>query len=451
MMSRTLVLSLLLVGMLFAGCISSDDEIAAPEPTVEEGPSTPPAPDVDFSTAIPDLHDHENPLLHMGGEYLELVAHDDLTAKAATSGVMTGAYNEVDTCGTMAVVSSFAGNRGFTLVDLSDPANPEVLSQFPTASTNWDVRMSDDCSTVFVGMELGTAEARNVPELPVRLLGLNEAGEGGILVVDISEPTAPVFESNNEVGSSHNVYSFDHDNETYVVNEHTKVMKLVGERGSRTLEVLGTIAGTHDVSAMAHPITGEMYVFTGASRLSVFHFPTVLEQLEAGEEVVPVGTLDAEAFPGHTAWHEQTAAPALLDGRWILIGAGEDTPGQALPYSIIDITDPTTPTPLSQWMLPGAPFQTRGFYTFSPHNVAIRDDGRVSTANYHAGTWVFDISTQERQEAPVTLGYHFASELAPTVAKTLPYSPYVWGGEFLESGQLVTADLNSGLYVYDLA
>lgn len=448
-LNRSLWPAILMLTLALAGCLGADE---TPDPAAagDEVPAaTPPAvPDHDFSTAVGDLHAHENPALHMGGFGLERLAWNDLTDGALSEGIVTGQYNEVDTCGTIASVASFAGNRGFTLVDLADPSKPKVLSQFPTASTNWDVRISDDCSTVFVGMELGDQNGNK--GTPVAMAGLQDAGRGGILVVDISEPTDPKLESYNEVGSSHNVFTRDINGTTYVFNEHAKVMRLDGERGSRSLTVLTKVPGTHDVSVEFHPETGVPYMFTGRSDLSIFSLEPLMT-LPAGKDVVTlerVGQFEREKGSPNTAWHEQSPAPAMIDGRWVLVGAGENMLGLAEPYSVFDITDPSSPQLVGDWTIPGAPWESRGFYIFSPHNIAVREDGRVAVANYHAGVWVFDISTQERQAEPVTLGYDMPAEVSPLVARSLPYAPYVWGGEWLETGELVTADLNSGLYTY---
>lgn len=442
---------LLLLAVVFAGCVG-DDAAPAPaaEATEDKAPAyLPPVPDFDFSTAIEVVHPegaagHANHLTHEGGFGMEPKAFTDLSPGARYQGLVTGQYNEVDVCGTKALVGSFAGNRAFTLVNITDTAAPKVYSQFASGSTNWDVRFSPDCNFVFVGMELGVL-GDDLPEFPVLPAGgLHDAGRGGVIVVDVSDPLYPVRESYNDVGSVHNLFSFDVEGVTYVITNTGVITKLVGEPGSRSLEVVANVPGSHDVHVAAHPVTGHPYLFTGYEGLAIYDFANPAE---------PELIANLEFPDGHTMWHEQTPAPAMIDGRWVIVGAGECTCGVPEAYSVADITEPTEPAFLGGWILPGdysEHVSETAFYTFSAHNVAIRADGRVALANYHAGTWIIDISTKERQESPVTLAYHLPNVFNAAIQRSLPYAPYVWGGAFADDGTLLVADLNSGLFFYDI-
>lgn len=462
-MTYTYPLVALMVALTLAGCFgdkaapAEDDGLGA---DAENAPFVPPVPEFDFSTALEVVHvadrsGHENPLLHQQGFGMEPKAFTDLTAGARYQGLINGQYNEVDVCGDWAAVASFAGNRGFTLVNITDTSAPRVAAQYATASTNWDVRFSPNCELVFVGMELGALEPGTLEVPAQQVAGVHDAGRGGVLVVDVSTPSALVRESYNEVGSVHNLFSADVGGETYVITNTGVISKLVGEPGSRSLETVATIPRSHDVHVMPHPVTGHPYLFTGSDGLSIYDF---------ADPAAPEMIANLELPPGHTMGHEQTPAPSMIDGRWILMGAGECQCGLPDPYSIADITDPSEPVYLGSWMMPGDfsdHNEATAFYTFSSHNIAIREDGRVALANYHAGTWVIDISTQERQTNPVTLAFHLPAQFnmspppggvenSAAMQRSLPYSPFVWGGAFAHDGTLLVADLNTGLYLYDI-
>ena len=114
------------------------------------------------------------------------------------------------------------------------------------------------------------------------------------------------------------------------------------------------------------------------------------------------------------------------------------------------------PVLLSKWQPPFRPLAPWAGYMFSVHEMAGTPTGQLAIAWYHAGVWVIDLSTRERQESPVTLAaYQPHEELVavPTVfaENAVPLVPNVWGAGWTTAGHLVVPDMHTGVYVLEPA
>lgn len=424
----------LLVVLPLAGCLAGGPAgPTASAPDGADGDPVPVPPDYDFSQVVDDPHEipygHMLPDLHTEGHGLAKVGHTPVAPNPAT-GVTPGGYSEVDVHGDWAAVGSFAGTRGFSLVDLSDPASPTVTSHYETPGDAWDVRFSDDGDHVFVGMQGGHAP---VPGLPMHA---GDAGAQGIAVVDVRDRADPKLESVIETSSVHNLFARTIDNVTWVVNNDGQIFRLDGDEGAHELRQVAKVASSHDVHIERHPVLDRWVLYTGASGLTLYDFtdPTEPELL---------GQLDGEG----TAGHEQLPIPETIDGRAIVVGGGEALTGAELPTWVFDVTDPGNITALGNWQ-PEHTAETPGFFHLTLHNMAYHD-GMVSIAQYHAGIWLVDISTGARLEEPVTLGAYQPHDWDADNPLLLPYVPWVWGGDWTDEGRLVVPDFNTGLYVLE--
>lgn len=505
MRAQTLLTVMVLVGITMAGCLSDTDDNmndgpaatddarfasgkvpVAPDPTIFIGtivdsheapaaeadapdgaPANPPVNEQGAGHQLSELHAHEHGL--------ELLDHNDLSEGLMSPG---SGFGEVHVRGDLAVVTSLLGPRAATLVDVSDPRDMKVLSHIYNLDDNWDGRISDDGRFLFVSCQssqtfdctgINPDHVGDVDPADPSAPDLTDGGypcvinyavdapaqcRGGVAAYNITDPTDPTWVRFMPIGWTHNIYTFQHDNgKHYVFNEGLNVAEFDPETGSATIATT-PVGGSHDVAVQKHPITGDWLLYTGSQHMSVwnvndpFH-PELIGNVDPAEyeSAVPAG------------WHEQTPMPCLIDGRHITIGGGENTWGGPEPIGVFDTTDPTDPTFLGAWYLPDHEALGRqGTYRYSVHNIDGNCDGQVAVGHYHAGVWVFDISTQERQENPATLGYYLPHERAPALSWTpitgapigamvTADTPNVWTTQWSTDGKtLFVPDMTTGLY-----
>lgn len=464
---RILGTTLLLIAVALAGCTGGDDTGVSSE----EGAGVwtkfkPPAvPDYPFADAFDIVHAHDVRELHTESHNLKLVGYSDLL-EGLEPYVYSGGYSEPDVHGDLAVVATLTGPRAFTLVDISDRSNPEVLSHFYSSNDNWDVRISDDGQYLFVGCQ-GTGlytfspvgQCTDYDGVPTP----TGQSDYGIITVDISDPRDPRALCYTSTSSVHNLETATADDGTILVANNA--VQLYEMRSDGCLGYMSRVPGQHDVAIQKHPITGDMLLYTGTGGPDEAG-PLGVYDINDPADPVLLGTLDTNGFPGATAWHEQSPAPTLFYGNGtthLTIGAGERSSGEPGPVSVINTTDPTNPVVMGTWILPVRPdlederLYGQRSYMFSEHNTAVNQWGQVCVGHYHAGVWVFDVSTPERMKEPMTLGFYLPHERAPGVVSTthpaggaMTSSPYVWGCSWTDDGRhVVVADMTSGLYVLE--
>ncbi len=404
---------------------------------------------------------HQVPEMHTESYNLELRDHNDLSKDLIGSG---SGFIEVDVVGDLALVASILGSRGATLVDISDPDNMVVLSHIYNLDDNWDARISPDGKYVFVGCQGSGA---------FDCTGVEDSGEqpavtgggacasvatcpGGIAVFDIEDPRDPVFIEYLPMGFTHNVYSFMHEEKYYFLSANGAMGEWDPE--ARTVRLASTnVTGSHDIHVQTHPLTNQTLLYSGAGGKGHMGIWDVADPFEPKL----IGALDPETHNGSipATWHEQSPMPCLIDDRHYTIGAGESGGGVAQSVAVVDTTDPTSPFVVGQWQLPDAPsLSGQGMYRFSIHNIDGNCDGQVAIGHYHAGVWVFDISTAERAASPVTLAYYQPHERpvstswtpitgGPIGAVVTADIPNVWAAQWSADGQtLFIPDMTTGLY-----
>ncbi len=472
---QSMLALLALATAAMSGCIEGTDAPADTDSTPTASGLIPNAPDIskflgtvenDHATGDAGHVGHQLAELHAHEFNLQLADYNDLSEGLVGPG---SGYIEVHVAGDLAVVASILGSRGASLVDVSDPENMEVLSHVYNMDDNWDSRLSEDGRYLFVGcqgsgafdcttiktegegqgLEGGTAcTSYLASQSPVKC-------PGGVAIFDLIEPRAPIYIDYLPMGNTHNVFSFQHDNGNYyVLNEDVTIAEWNPE--ARTFQIVsqGDMPGTHDVDIQKHPITGDWLAYTGTDNMAIWNLndpgnPVLVSVV--GDE-----GLNADAPP---LWHEQTPMPCLIDGRHITLGAGESGAGLVDAVGVIDTTDPAVPIYLGQWKLPDADSLTgQRMYRFSVHNIDGNCDGQVAVGHYHAGVWVFDISTFERMKEPATLAYYMPHERsittawspvtgAPIGAVVTADQPNVWAAQWSDDGQtLFVPDMTSGLY-----
>lgn len=421
------------------------------------------APKFDFTKAIDVTHGVPNgggtPLhslreLHTGSAGLELVGYDPLvTGKDHTA--YTSGFCAIDVWSdgtkTYAAVTHFVGNGGATIVDITDPAKPAVVSHIDSGMVNSDAQFTDDGKYLFLGAYLGV----NTPLGQLRetfrqfpVAGAYDLLADGVSVWDLTDKTKPKYVLFSETGTYHNLFTVTINGTYYLLQTYSNnIYKFDPAGGGKLVHAAKTSTMVHDMTVARHPITGDWLLYTGKGQgLQIININDPTKPID-------VGTWAAEA-PA-TGWHEQEVINHLVDGRALVIVAGETGGGKSLPYAVIDVTDPTAPFLVSTWQIPGNPVNPgaddrANFYTYSPHEIGTWN-GYVVSANYHAGVWLFDVGSKERMLKPETLGFYLPHEepvlkLAPQNPR-FAFNPDVWGSYFDERGYIVTADWGSGLYI----
>ncbi len=466
---RTLAIAVPLLVAGLAGCLSDgDDEPADPLAALPTASGLiPVAPDPEmFLGTIANDHatgavghlGHQLAELHASGHNLDLLGFNDLSKDLMTP---SGGFTEVHVVGDLAVVSSLTSQRGVTLLNVSDPSNMVVLSHIYNLDDNWDARISEDGRFLFVGCQgsqafdcTGVDQSGEQPEMtgggvckPAVAQSSPVDCPGGIAVYDIQNPEVPKFVFYLEMGFTHNVFTFTKDGLYYFVNARGSIGEFNPEAGTFE-QASSEIQGVHDIAVQKHPLTGDWLLYTGAGQfMSIWNVndPFMPELIGSVEE-------------GPAMWHEQTPMPCLIAGRHITIGAGEKGGGEPEAVAVVDTTHPTRPKFLGQWTIPDFDSLTeQRNYRFSLHNVDGNCDGQVAVGHYHAGVWVFDISTPERMMNPVTLGYYQPHErpvsqgwsplvTAPIGALVSLDTPNVWTAQWGRDGTLFVPDMTTGLY-----
>ena len=457
---------LLLAGSLAAGCLSDADGAGdADDPAAAAGVVVPPVPDYDFGGVVDPLHPgHSVASLHTAGHGLDLVGHAGLSEILPPT--TRGSITSVDIWGDYAVVGGMEGGLAFAIIDLSDRADPRAVGWAPSAADGWTARFSHDGQYVFYGCQMlgatgsptanvmGTCEdpdALHAPNPPVGGTPVPSQNPAGVSVWDVSDKTQPRFVDFTAVGGSHNIYAQAIGGEDYVFTASTAILHW--NRTSLDLELVGEVPGRHDQTVVQHPVTGDWLLFVGTAELTIWNVndprdPQLVYEPAEGETVP------------WTGWHDQAMVPGLVDGRAILLLAGETGihagGGEAPPdvVSIVDVTDPTAPVLLSKWSPPFPTPLPYASYLYSVHEMAATPTGQVSIAWYHAGVWVIDVSTRERQGGPVAIAAyqpHEDMDIVPsTFAQTpLPYIPFVWSAAWMADGHLVVPDMHTGVYVLE--
>lgn len=455
MRTSSLLAILFVASAASAGCVGSNNAPSADGTgTVPWATTGTPRPAYDFSTAIDDDHNHEDRSLHADSYGFRLVGHADLN-EAMASGALPGGYFELAMAGEWALASNMGPVRGFSVVDVSDPANPRHVSDFipsrfmDTANAGvgsfWDVSIFPDGDlAVLSAQALG-----NLPTTPER----NEEFGGGVFLVNLEDKSDPVMESFTPIidGDAlipvgvHNANPFQVDGTWYVAattaNGRTYIHEVVGDAPERTLELVSTVDGMHDTAVQTHPITETPLLYTARAGVFIWDMsdpanPEMLSFLQNGEDL--------------QSYHETIPSNVLIDGNHYTVAGGESVEGNPTLFTIINTTDPEFPEIAGTWRLPGDVQGPGAFYTFSGHNFDV-DRGRIYIGHYHAGVWVVDISNATNAADPFALAFYPPHEDALYVPRTTKGvdNPSVWRATLHEDGLVWATDTNSGIYALE--
>ncbi len=448
--------AIIVILVLLAGCA----QVAPHESIGEPAPMTyvVPAPAFDFATAIEEVHDHSDPSEHTGSYGFERVGWDPLVS-ASAAGVLPGGHTEVsiavdDQNRTWAFIANFGTHRAFSIVDVTDPAVPRHVSDFlgnaplgltrPGAGSYWDV-------AAFPDSDLVVSSAQAIASSPGTSGDRQDEVGGGVFLVNTADKGNPFVESFTQIIDEnaqipvgvHNARPFHIDGVPHVAlttgNGWTYLYEVVGETGSRSLELLSTVTGVHDTTIQVHPLTGQTLLYGAQGGV-------VITDISNPREPNVIGIV--QNGPELSAYHLITPSDVMIDGRHYTVSGTETTQGTPPFLTILDTTDPRDPQIVSTWQ---APFDEDlflpGAYRWSTHNFDV-DHGRIVLAHYHAGVWLIDISSAANVAAPVSMAFYQPHEVPLFVPRT-PLGidvPAVWGA-VQHAGLIYAADVNTGLYI----
>lgn len=435
---------------------------------------------------------HRRGALHQGAYNLELVGYSNAFDDSGDPNRLPSraTFNEIALHGDRAYISrhsSDASFGGFSILDVSDAANPRMLGHF-VAQGGGDIEVSDDGALAFFATQRNTVEqvvtGTSSSQEPASALAR------GIAVVDVSDPAHPGLASFAPLPTNgpHTITYVRHPNGseyllacTYdlvadpsggIVGVSPATQRLIAylvvrnAAGVPGLPAVALVpvaqyqeAGTglafpHDATVQTHPLTGKVLITLAYWDLGVRLLDfTLPPQPSLTSEQLPslprVGAYSDFSPSAHNAIHLARPFPDLLasqDGpvhvtvaEPEIITAERET-GQ---FTFIDTSDPTTPRRISGWTLPGQdpPLGVTNL-DFSPHNFDVWD-GKVALTHYHAGVWVVDVSTPENLREPKEVGFYMTAKVR---GNSPVAQPDAWSLR-VQDGLLYVSDAATGLYI----
>lgn len=393
--------TLLVAALLLAGCTGAPAEDEVPDEPV-----------------LPSLIDAS--LAYEAG---------NATANLVKLGQLSVGGAEIDACGQYIYTDS--GDH-VDIVDVSDPVAMSVVGTFASPVDIQDVKVSDDCRWMFIGND----EEGSVP--PVHDAGLPPAapaGDGGIYVVDLADPSKPSLASSLGVGprrGPHMVYYHQTaDGRELVFGANADISINEFDRTTGTLRELSryqadlVFAFNRDpqvVDVLYQGWAHDMVVMDdedGTPMMYVANWDAGLRIVDLSDPAAPVEVGGWNAFPEGHAGNLHTVSTDVVANRTITVGTvevgfavvGGYHYAQGTERSILyvwDTTDPSQITLLGTWENPDGAYAERleveGTES-STHNFQF-EDGRVYLAHYNLGVWVLDASTPDAWNGPTLLAYH---------------------------------------------
>lgn len=411
-----------------------------------------------FVNPIDLEHDHGDLSLHQQSNNIELVGHTYMGENGPPGGL-----GEIDTAGDYAYVAVF--DVGFAIIDLTDPANPEMVSLFevptpmgPLGRYTADLKVDASGDWVFLAMELS--------EYP------------GVLIVDARDRANPVLAGfwpqpgllagchmveYAVIAEQEYLFCAPLDNAVYVglilpptddAREIVTVARWVPNSPGyveREAEHLTTdpqnfpfryaLSGHQDMTYQPDPLTGAPTLFVSFWNLG-------LRIVDVSIPAVPieVGFWDGLGATGYRG-NFHTAMAFESEGRRIAVAIPEGPDPPAI--FVLDATDYANPVLLSEWSALPSFTDSEGSSqagSFSLHNFQIVG-GKIYIAMGHGGLWVVDVSTPEKQANPEPLGSYYPHMPRPDGED---YAIYPWDVNVYK-GYMLNGEGNGGFYVLHFA
>lgn len=383
-----------------------------------------------------DTHDHTDPTHHQDSYNMELVTWDSLGVELGANGFANFVFHITDDEELLFIAIDGDEYGGFLIVDIEDPANPQVLGDYwirgtsvqevrVTPDGNWAVMNVQHISSVDDLLTMAPTDCpvcihvvdvrdRSDPELsslfPVELLGTHNMDfhtiDGDLYLFYVGQPLLPYnTKPGNYVGAARLVDAGE-----------AAVLMDTGYYTHLPTYGADERSFPHDVIVEEHPITGQHIAYIshwdgGAVTVDV-SLPQAPQMLDANTQREPSGALAIHWFAPEPHPRE--------DGRLIAwsapeIGALDTDAGAVRAY---DVTDPAQVDQIGSWLLPGEVWIPSA-YIFSGHIIIPdMDRGLLAVSHYHAGVWILDITDPED---PRSLGFYL-----PHTDPEDPYDGPIW-------------------------
>jgi hypothetical protein len=451
-MLRLLAATAAVLALALPGCLSDvpEDLMGPGDPSVALAP---------FVNPIDLEHDHGDLTLHHLSNNIELVGHTYMTDDGPPGGL-----GEIDTAGDHAYVAIF--DVGFAIIDLLDPAQPQVVSitSIPNAGNpvagkyTADLKVDASGDWVFLAMELS--------ETP------------GVLIYDASDRANPVLAGfwpqpgllagchmieYAIIAEQEYLFCAPLDNAIYVglllppaggTREVATVARWVPNSVGyveREAEHLTTdpqnfpsryvLSGHQDMTYQPDPLTGAPTLF-----VSFWNLGLRIVDVTIPAAPIEVGFWDGIGANGYRG-NFHTAMAFESEGRRIAVAIPEGPDPPAI--FILDATDYENPVLLSEWSALPSFTDADGANqagSFSLHNFQVVG-GKIYIAHGHGGLWVIDVSTPERQANPEPLGSYYPHMPRPDGQD---YAIYPWDVNVYK-GYMLNGEGNGGFYVLHFA
>jgi hypothetical protein len=457
--------------------------------------------------ASPEHGDHLDITRHNFSCRMNKVFFDPLTEVLKDRPDMV--LGEMDVKGNLMVIATAYPESGFLLYDISNPAQPKLLSHYrgeecENVVNDTDcgayVDLSPDLKRVYISVQqIYGATSFNPSSRPI-------AAYPGVEVVDISMPTLPVLiqtQPVTSIGGAHTTRSFtvpDSGGEgpreagEYIVS----VANSVGLQIHRVLPTGSLVAlppmnvgETHDTFIQEDPILKRTLLYAAGGFTTGFY----VWDITAPTEPVLLGEWDPTPECGND-WYAHTLDVTTRNGKRIVtmpnelidfFGEQGDDPDNcgtlsglgdhAGPMWIVDATDLSKLGPASTdtktdeenaalkaasekalityWVNPA--HRAGGELTFSPHNQQIVGD-KIYLSQYHGGVVVLDAKEafEGKNVMPREVALYVPHDgptrpIAPDagaefVTGFIDYRPLIWDMTYV-NGHVMIPDMTGGLTV----
>ncbi|GEM_PF-1146791 len=469
--------SLLVLLALVAGCVAGPGGTPA---------ATPPPSASSLAQAIGEpiemKHNHTDASLHTAKYGLSLVNWSPLIPQE----LGTEGFAGLRIVGDLAYLATDGAHAGFLIVNVSDPREPRLVSQYSTpGGASQEAVPTPEGDYVFLNLQRqpGAADVAGAPL----------AGDGlGIQIVDVRDKAHPKLAGfvPVEVQGSHVMFYTEWQGHRYLiyngqpvreglptgdvytepVGNDVKIAELLDTPAGPTLKPVGqyqfveTIAATkpggcfpHDQWAEEHPLTHQLLLY-----IAYWDCGAVIVDITNPATPTLLHYDDVMAPSTRNNIHFFRPDPTLRGGKVIAWSGPEIdvSPGEPGYLRAYDVTKPDAFGQIGHWRLPGFVENDQPFL-MSPHNFAFRGD-LMAVAHYHAGVWVLNVSDPTQPYAVAFYEPH-GNETSPfqgQVWRKTPnfpeaYFPNVYDAKWLTSPTdgktyLLVSERGSGLYVLKL-
>ncbi len=447
--------------VLLAGCVSNP-------PTVEEGPPLPPidwdAVEAAIGEPIISDHDHLDAALHQASHNLNLVArHDGHEGEAAPEGEF---FTESAVQDGYAYLCRLGPEGGLVIFDVNDPTSPKPVGYLHLdAGFEPDIEVSSDGKWAF----WETQRAPTSMQTPV----LDQPGANlprGVHILDISDKTNPKWAGYSPTmpdGPHSITYANIAGRHILLQSVYAQAYAYFGVEVPRQQRLLITELDTsgpaptlrtlaeyvepgatgkgglfpHDVSVQKHPLTNQTLAY-----IAYWNIGVVILNVSDPEHPTKVAATTDFGPAEYRSVHMARGFPELIGGRHITVVEPEIGGAPDSGYiTFLDTTDPTHPTYVSSWKLPGDVSAVGGLQ--GPHYFDAQR-GRVALAHYHAGFWVIDVHDAANLAQPRSAGYALVNATGDDVPLALfgrdpnAFDAW-WVGDYV-----IGSDVQAGLTVF---